>query len=1007
MSFQLNCKRNKNMHENFAIIMIIFVCFLRVKQKSMISLGSVGKNAYLRSQNNINKILLYMKRIFTLFGIVFSLVMQAQQMPQVPNDPQVTQGKLENGLTYYIRQNAYPEKRAAFVIAQNVGSIQEKDSQRGLAHFLEHMCFNGSDHFEGNGIIEYLRTIGVEFGSDLNAQTGVENTFYYINNVPTEREASLDSCLLILKDWTNGLTLDEKEIDKERGVIHEEWRSRSNTIIRMYESQLPKLFPNNKYGSRLPIGTMDVVDNFKYDELKSYYKEWYHPENQCIIVVGDIDVERTEAKIKEMFSGNKKAESASPVVPLMVEDNAQPLIALYRDKEPYYDQNSRLQANNIVFVMNKHAAFDKAQKSTLAYLINRYFFSAVCSMLNERLEDLSQKEDCNFLQAGVNDGEYIFASTVNAFEMVIIPKDAAHAAAAVKEVLMEVRRAAEQGFSEDEYNRFKENYMASLESRVNNVDSRESLLYAYEYMENFFSAEPYPAISQKYGLMKRIIAQLPFNGVNQIMEQVYSKDDSNMAVLNFNIETEGAAYPTEADLLKAIKDAHNADLATFEGTTVDKELVKFLPKPGTIKSESKKNIGDIEYTELVLSNGVKVILKQTDFKKDEIIMYGNGTGGASVYGPQDYANILAFNSVIGESGLGGLSNSDLSKALSGKKANVSYSLSPTGLGMQMLGTTRPKDVETMMQLAFLKFTNITRDDKAYAKWLKNKKSDLEGKTTQPELIFSDSLACTMYGHNPRVAPMTVNRLEEVSYDRILQMAKERLGSANGWTFTIVGNFDEENIKSLLCQYIGSLPANKENKSELAVRPVKNKVENYFGVNMESPISLIVLNYMNQDMDYTVENQIHCDLLGRVLTDLYLKKIREEEGLSYGAQASGDGNVEIDGSHQFAIQAVCQTAPDKSALAMGMMQNEINSLQETPIDASTLNKAKKQLISQYEQMQKKNEYMLSVIQEYLYGGIDVHTDFAKKADAVTPESLTNFTKEFLKADNSVFLIMSPR
>lgn len=237
-----------------------------------------------------------MKRLFTLVGLLFALMTQAQQMPQVPNDPEVRQGKLENGLTYYIRQNGFPEKRATFMIAQHVGSIQEKDSQRGLAHFLEHMCFNGTDHFEGNNVIEYLRTLGIEFGVNLNAETGIETTHYYIDRVPTDRVSSLDSCLLVLKDWANGLTLDGKEIDKERGVIHEEWRMRSNAVMRVFESKLPELYPNNKYGVRFPIGTMEVIDNFKYDELKNYYKEWYHPENQCIIVVGDIDVDRTEDK---------------------------------------------------------------------------------------------------------------------------------------------------------------------------------------------------------------------------------------------------------------------------------------------------------------------------------------------------------------------------------------------------------------------------------------------------------------------------------------------------------------------------------------------------------------------------------------------------------------------------------------------------------------------------------------------------------------------------------------
>lgn len=948
-----------------------------------------------------------MKRLFSLVGLLCTLMLQAQQMPQVPNDPEVRQGKLENGLTYYIRQNGFPEKRATFMIAQHVGSIQEKDSQRGLAHFLEHMCFNGTDHFEGNNVIEYLRTLGIEFGVNLNAETGIETTHYYIDRVPTDRVSSLDSCLLVLKDWANGLTLDGKEIDKERGVIHEEWRMRSNAVMRVFESKLPELYPNNKYGVRFPIGTMEVIDNFKYDELKNYYKEWYHPENQCIIVVGDIDVDRTEDKIKEMFGGIKKPETASSVVPIMVEDNPQPIVALGRDKEPFYIQQTGLQAQNLAMIMTKHAAFDKAQKNSLAYLINRYLFAAVSSMLNERFEDLSQKDDCNFLSANANDGDYMMSSTVSAFEIDVVPKDAAHSAAAIKEVLTEVRRAAEQGFSEDEYNRFKENYMASLEMQVSNIASRDNFAFVNDYKQNFFNAEPYPTISQEYGLMKRIVSQLPFNGVNQIMEQVYSKDDSNVAVLNFNMEQDGVTYPTKDEILKAIKDAHNAELAVFEGTKVDGELIKVLPKAGTIKSESKKQNGDIEFKEIVLSNGVKVYLKQTDFKKDEVVMMALGKGGSSVYGAKDFANISVFNDVIEESGLGGLSNSELKKALSGKKAQVGLSLSPSGLGMQMMGACRPKDMETMMQLTHLMFTNITRDDKSFNKWLKNQKSELESRGSQPMLVFQDSLKSTMYGGNPRVAPITVERLNEISYDRILQIAKERMGSANGWEFFFVGNFDEEALKAQLCQYLGSLLANKENESEAAAKLFDGQTQKFFNVEMETPASIAALIHLNKEMDFTTENNIKGAIMGQILTAKFLEKIREEEGIAYSAEAQCVGDIDIDGSHYFVLQAFCPTAPDKSALALGMMQNEITNMQNTPVEASTLDKVKKQMIKKNEEMLKNNLYWASVLQTYCKFGTDLCTDFASKVEAVTVEDIQKFATEFLKPNNNATILMSPK
>jgi len=946
------------------------------------------------------------KLLLSIFGLL-ALSVQAQQLPQVPNDLEVRTGRLDNGLTYFIRHNEYPEHRATFMIAQNVGSIQEEDNQRGLAHFLEHMCFNGSDHFKDNGVIEYLRTLGVEFGTNLNASTDMEQTNYHIDRVPTDRISALDSCLLILKDWSCGLTLDDQEIDKERGVIHEEWRSRSNATMRVLENKLPELYPNNKYGYRFPIGTMDIIDNFKYQELKDYYKKWYHPENQCIIVVGDVDVDRTEEKIKELFAGIQNPANSGKVTPVPVEDNAKPIVVLATDKEPFYNMQTGEQTPNIIMVMTKHPVFDKTKKSTLSYLINRYLFQAVCHILNDRLNDLSQNDNCNFLNASVSDGDYLFSSTVGCFELDIVPKDPAHAAAALKEAMMEVRRAAEQGFSPEEYNRFKETYMTNLESQAANIASRDNMLYAREYMANFFASDPYPLITQRYGLMKQITKQIPADGVNQIMEHVYSKDDSNVVILNFNMEQSGATLPTKDALLQALAESHTAELPLFEGTQVDGELIKMLPKAGTVKSEEAKTSGELDYKLLTLSNGVKVFLKQTEYKKDEVVMIGYGPGGSSVYGPADFANLSALNDVVDVCGLGGLSNSDLKKALSGKKAEVGILISPSGVGTQMAGTCRPKDIETMLQLAYLNFTNITKDEKAYNKWYKNTKSELESRSSQPMLVFQDELQSAIYDGNARVAPMTTERLATVSYDRILQIAKERMASANGWSFVIVGNYDEETLKPLLCQYLGSLNTNKVNESQRAVQLFQGQKEDFFDVQMETPMSIAALFYINEKMPYTAEKTIQCSILGRILTAIYLKKIREDKGIAYTVEAGGIGSQEFDGYHVYQLQALCPTSPSDAVLALGMMENELTSMKTTPVDASTLDKVKKQMIKSFDEQMSNNKYWASCILTHGVTGTDMLSDIKGIISAQTPESIQSFVNEFLKDSNTLSTIMSPK
>lgn len=382
-----------------------------------------------------------MKKSLTLALLLLTVVMaQAQMNMTVPMDTAVRMGKLDNGLTYYIRHNGWPEHRANFYIAQKVGSLQENESQRGLAHFLEHMCFNGTEHFPDNGLIRYLETLGVRFGADLNAYTSIDQTVYNIDNVPTARQSALDSCMLILYDWANALTLAPKEIDKERGVIHEEWRLRSSASQRMFERALPALYPGSKYGQRMPIGLMSVIDNFKYQELRDYYEKWYNPENQGIIVVGDVDVAHTEALIKKLFSGIQASPEAGKVTEEPVPDNAKPIVVIDKDKE----QNS-----NVVQVMFKHDATPDSLRSTLMYMISREAQALGEAMLATRYNEAVQKADCPYVAASGNDGNYIFAKTKDAFTIGIIPKEG-QTEAALTAALVEARRVAEFGFTASE-----------------------------------------------------------------------------------------------------------------------------------------------------------------------------------------------------------------------------------------------------------------------------------------------------------------------------------------------------------------------------------------------------------------------------------------------------------------------------------------------------------------------------------------------------------------------------
>ena len=457
-------------------------------------------------------------------------MVQAQPQMTIPVDKDVRIGKLSNGLTYYIRHNNWPENRANFYIAQKVGSIQEEESQRGLAHFLEHMAFNGSDHFKGNNLIEWCRANGIAFGVDLNAYTSIDQTVYNINNVPTQRPGAIDTCLIILRDWSTGLTLDQKEIDNERGVIHEEWRLRTSASSRMFERNLPALYPGSKYGLRYPIGLMSVVDNFKRKELVDYYHKWYHPDHQGLIIVGNVDVDKVEAQIKKLFGDIKNPENEAPIVDEQVPDNAEPIVVIDKDKE---EQSSSVE------VMFKHDVFPDSLKNTINYLIYDYVNDAIANMLNKRYTEAAQKADCPFVNAMAYDGNYIFAKTKDAFSIDASPKDMSKTADALKAAFIEARRAAEFGFTATEYSRFQQDYLSGLEKQYSNKDKRYNAQFYRECLGNFLTNEPMPGIEYTYQTMKQLVPMIPLEAVNQQIKELVPANDSNMVIINFNNEKEG------------------------------------------------------------------------------------------------------------------------------------------------------------------------------------------------------------------------------------------------------------------------------------------------------------------------------------------------------------------------------------------------------------------------------------------------------------------------------------
>ena len=937
------------------------------------------------------KVRMFLAAVLTMFSAT-ALVAQEMQLPPIPVDPAVRIGKLDNGLTYYIRHNEYPEHVANFYIAQRVGSINEEESQRGLAHFLEHMAFNGSEHFKGNGIIEFCRSLGVEFGSDLNAYTSIDQTVYRVCNVPTKRATALDSCLLILKDWSNGLALEPEEIDKERDVVHNEWRLGEGPSQRMLQRALPKTYPGSKYGERLPIGLMSVIDSFKPQTLRAYYQKWYRPDNQAIIVVGDVDVNHMEDKIKELFAGIKVDPNAPKVVAEAVPDNKEAIYVYEKDKE--------MQMAN-VWVMMKHEATKPEEKASMAYLVQDYAVSVISQMINQRLSEMTQDAACPFFQGFADDANYLLSRTKDCFELIGIPKEGKEMET-LQVLYREAKRAREFGFTATEYERAKADYLSSLEKQYTNRDKRKNDEFGDAYRDHYLNNEPIPPLDVLYQTMQQIAPNIPVQAINQMLPQLITPTDSNLVVMILAQDKEGKVHPTEKDMVAAVAAARAEKLEAYVDNVKDEPLLDVATiKKGKITKETEnKTFG---YKELTLSNGATVILKKTDFKDDEVQMQAFAKGGKSLYGEADYTNLKVFDTAIGMSGLGNFSSTELQKALAGKNVNADLSLANTR--QYLTAHSTPKDIETMFQMSYLYFTNVKKDDKQFQNLMTQLDMALKNKSLSPDAVFSDSVAATTYGHNPRFNNIDVKDLKDINYDRILEIAKERFQNAGQFTFVISGNFDEQTIRPLIEQYIASLPATKAKPEQFkeVITFAKGEVVNQFKVKTESP-KATAREMWYAEMPYTLDNIVKLDAVGQVLSMIYLKTIREDESAAYSCGAAGHFNT---GTNQpkALLQAYCPMNPDKSELAVRLLHEGIQNMAKQ-VDADQLQKVKDYMLKQADIDAKQNSYWINTITTFKEYGLDVNTDYKKTVEALTVDNVRDFLNELLKSGNHVEVIMTP-
>ena len=934
----------------------------------------------------------FIKRLFTALLLLGSAVMvsaQQPQMPPIPTDPNVRIGKLENGLTYYIRHNELPEDRADFYIAQKVGSILEEDNQRGLAHFLEHMCFNGTTNFPGKGIINWLETIGVRFGENLNAYTSIEETVYNIDNVPVIRDGIVDSCLLILHDWANDLTLAEAEIDNERGVIHEEWRTGQGAMMRMYEQALPKAMAGSKYGHRLPIGTIEVIDNFPYQALRDYYEAWYRPDQQGIIVVGDIDVDKVEAKIKELFSPIPMPANAPERKYEPVPDNKEPIVTIAKDKE---------QPSTMIYLWHKHPATPNEAKGNIGYLVQNYLFSMISSMMHARLEELRQGANPPFIYAASGDSDFLMAKTTEAYVGMAMSKDDG-IPTALAALVREIERARKFGFTASEYARAKADYLRELESAYNERDKMKNDEYVEEYVRHFIDNEPIPGIETEYAIMNQLVPNIPVEAINSILPQLIK--DENIVINIFGPDKEGMVYPTEAEILDVLKKTKAEEITAYEDKVSDEPLLKETPQAGKIVKTEEGPFGS---TALTLSNGVRVVVKNTDFKADDIRMRAYSPGGTSIFGTNEFIQIKMLNSVASLGGLGNFSSVDLEKVLAGKKASVGAIV---GSQTEILsGYCSPKDLETLMQLVYLSFTAPRMDDAAFESFKQRTKASLANQEANPMVALSDTLQKEMYGNHPMAKRFKAEMVDQIDYNRIMEMYKDRFKEAGDFTFLFVGNINLEEAKPLIETYLGGLPTinRKENYKDIKLDIQKGAHKNVFEKQMETP-KATVISVISGNCEYNLKNDLLMTLLKQTMDLVYTETIREKEGATYGVSTTG--MVSRYPKDEALFQIYFDTDPAKREKMEQLVMAELQKVAQEGPRPEHLAKVKEFLLKKHLENVKENGYWLNKLNEYYWYNTDMDSNYDKLLNEISVEDVKNFTKALLDQGNIIEVTMTAK
>jgi len=924
------------------------------------------------------------------FMILLALNAGAQQVQPLPIDPKVRFGKLDNGLTYYIRANKEPKQRADFYIAQNVGAILENDSQNGLAHFLEHMAFNGTKNFPGKGVINYLEKIGVKFGADVNAHTSLDETVYNLSDVPTVRDGIVDSALLVLHDWSSFISLEDTEIDAERGVIREEWRQGAGADRRMWKESNKLKYPGSQYAIRDVIGDTAIINNFDHATIRDFYKKWYRPDLQAILIVGDVDVDKVEAKIKSLFTDIPKKENEAERIVYPIADNQKPIISVVKDKE------ARMTRIELEY---KH---DKLPEN-IKLSMNGYAFNTIngliSTMIGNRFEEITQQADAPFVGAYANYGELV--KSKDAFQLLAIPKEGQELTG-LNALLLEAEKIKRFGFTNSELERAKTDFIKTVEKSYNERDNQKNNNLIEEYVRNFLNQESIPGIEWEYQTLQAMLPQLKLEMVNQVAKSYVT--DTNMIVSIMAPDKEAVKIPSEDQIRVAIDNSKKAELTAKGEEKSNRPLIDKAPKAGKVaKVSENKSLGTTEWT---LSNGVKVVFKPTTFKKDEILLSAFSQGGISkVTNPADLPSGMLAASIVSNNGLGQYNQIELNKILTGKIASVSPQIGAYDEGMN--GSSSVKDFETMLQLVYLNFTAPRKDDNAFKAMMNGYRASLANAASDPRKAFSDTVNAMVTNHSPRTVLLGLKTLDLIDQDKALAIYKERFALPADFTFIFTGNVDPANdsIKNAIVTYLGGLKSKKETEkfTDNNIRKPKGKVNNIFEKEMKIKKASNFILYSGS-MPYTINNRTAMTAIGSILSIRYLESIREKEGGSYGVGVRGSiNNTPIE---EATLMMQFDTDPLKQAKLISIIYSEVDEIVAKGPRVDDLQKVKENMLKKYTEDLAENGWWQSAVQRFYQDKLNLVDDYKASVEALTPEVIQSTLKNIVSQGNVLEVVMKP-